>query len=40
MRFANTILGQQLNGMDKQEYDLTIPVNKEDLINVKEPERR
>jgi len=26
--------------MDEQEYDLRVPVNREDLINVKSPERR
>ncbi len=32
--------GQCLNCMDEREYDLTIPVNRGDLINIKRPERR
>jgi len=34
MRFANTILGQHLNCVDEQEYNLTVPVNRKDLKNV------
>jgi len=26
--------------MDEQEYDLTVPDNRRELFNVKEPERR
>jgi len=29
-----------LNCMDEQEYNLTVPANREDLIKVKGPERR
>jgi len=32
MRFANTILGQHLNGIDEQEYDLTVPANKREVL--------
>ncbi len=38
--FKGPAKGQCLNCMDKQEYDLTIPVNRGDLINIKRPERR
>ena len=38
--FKGPARGQCLNFMDEQEYDLTKPVNREDLINVKGPERR
>jgi len=33
--FKGPARGQCLNCMDEQEYDLTVPGNKEDLINVK-----
>ena len=32
--------GQCLNCMDEQEYDLTVPANREGLIHVKGPEQR
>jgi len=38
--FKGPAKGQYLTCMDEQEYDLTVPENKEDLINVKSPERR
>jgi len=34
--FKGTAKGQCLNCMDEQEYDLTVPANREDLINVKQ----
>jgi len=33
--FKGVARGQCLNCMDEQEYDLTIPANKKDLINIK-----
>jgi hypothetical protein len=38
--FKGPAKGQCLDCMDEQEYDLTVPANIEDLINVKGPERR
>ncbi len=38
--FKGPANGQCLNCMDEQEYDLTVPANREDFINVKRPERR
>ena len=32
--FKGSAKGQCLNCMDEQEYDLTIPANRRDLINV------
>jgi len=34
--FKGPAKGHYLNCMDEQEYDLTVPANKRDLINVKE----
>jgi len=34
--FKGPAKAQCLNCMDEQEYDLTIPVNRRDLINIKE----
>ncbi len=38
--FKGPARGQCMNCMDEQEHDLTIPANREDLINVKGSERR
>ncbi len=38
--FKGSAKGQCLNCMDEQEYDLMVPINRRDLINVKGPERR
>ena len=38
--FKGSAKGPCLNGMDEQEYDLTVPVNGRELFNVKGPERR
>ena len=34
LRFRSPAKGQCLNCMDEQEYDLTVPANRKDLINV------
>ena len=39
LRNLPILKGQCLNCMDEQEYDLTVPANKGDLIHVKGPER-
>ncbi len=38
--FKGAAKGQCLNCMDEREYNLTVPVNRRELFNVKEPERR
>ncbi len=37
--FKGSAKGQCLNCMDEQEYDLTVPVNREDLFHVIRPGR-
>ncbi len=37
--FKGPARGQCLNCGDEQEYDLTVPANEEDIINVKGSER-
>jgi len=38
--FKGPARGQCLNCMDEQVYDLTVPVNRRDFINIKGPEQR
>jgi len=38
--FKGPARGQCLNCMDEQEYDLTMPVNKEDLLYARKTKRR